>query len=51
MLTGQRAFLSAVTTSAGRVLAVPVTQLRRVMAQEPRLSDLILRTFAQVAAR
>ena len=37
MLTGQRAFLSAVATSAGRVLAVPVAQLRRVMAQEPRL--------------
>jgi thioredoxin reductase (NADPH) len=45
MLTGQRAFLSAVATSAGRVLAVPAAQLRRVMAQEPGLSDLILRTF------
>jgi thioredoxin reductase (NADPH) len=45
MLTGQRAFLSAVATSAGRVLAVPVAQLRRVMVQEPGLSDLILRTF------
>jgi thioredoxin reductase (NADPH) len=45
MLTGQRAFLSAVATSAGQVLAVPVAQVRRVMAQEPGLSDLILRTF------
>jgi thioredoxin reductase (NADPH) len=45
MLTGQRAFLSAVATSAGRVLAVPVAQLRQVMAHEPGLSDLILRTF------
>ena len=45
MLTGQRAFLSAVATSAGRVLAVPLEELRRVMAQEPGLSDLILRTF------
>jgi thioredoxin reductase (NADPH) len=45
LLTGQRAFLSAVATSAGRVLAVPVAQLRRVMTQEPGLSDLILRTF------
>jgi thioredoxin reductase (NADPH) len=45
MLTGQRAFLSAVATSAGRVLAVPVAQLRRVMAQESDLSDLILRTL------
>ena len=32
-------------TSAGRVLAVPVAQLRVVMAHEPGLSDLILRTF------
>jgi thioredoxin reductase (NADPH) len=45
MLTGQRAFLSAVATSPGRVLAVPVAQVRRVMAQEPGLSDLILATF------
>jgi len=45
MLTGQRAFLSAVASSAGRVLTVPVAQLRRLMAQEPGLSDLILRTF------
>ena len=45
MLTGQRAYLTAVATSAGRVLAVPVAQLRVVMAQEPGLSDLILRTF------
>jgi thioredoxin reductase (NADPH) len=46
MLTGQRAFLSAVATSAGRrVLAVPVAQVRLVMAREPGLSDLILRTF------
>jgi thioredoxin reductase (NADPH) len=45
ILTGQRAFLSAVATAAGRVLAVPVEQLRRVMAQEPGLSDLLLRTL------
>ena len=45
MLTGQRAYLTAVATSAGRVLAVPVVQLRVVMAHEPGLSDLILRTF------
>jgi alkyl hydroperoxide reductase subunit AhpF len=32
-------------TSAGRILAVPVAQLRVVMAHEPGLSDLILRTF------
>ena len=45
ILTGQRAFLSAVATSAGRVLAVPVAQLRRVIATEPGLSDLILGTL------
>ena len=45
MLTGQRAYLTAVATSAGRVLAVPVARLRVVMAHEPGLSDLILRTF------
>jgi thioredoxin reductase (NADPH) len=45
MLTGQRAYLTAVATSAGRVLAVPVAQLRVVMARETGLSDLILRTF------
>ena len=47
VLTGQRAFLSAVATSPGRVLAVPVEQLRRVMAHEPALSDLLLRTLLQ----
>ena len=45
MLTGQRAYLTAVATSAGRVLAVPAAQLRVVMAHDPGLSDLILRTF------
>src|SRR5271166_4895796 len=45
MLTGQRAYLTAVATSAGRVLAVPAAQLHAVMASEPGLSDLILRTF------
>ena len=45
MLTGQRAYLTAVATSSGRVLAVPVAQLRVVIAHEPDLGDLILRTF------
>jgi thioredoxin reductase (NADPH) len=45
LLTGQRAFLSAVATSAGRVLIVPVEKVRQVMAYDPGLSDLILRTF------
>ena len=45
MLTGQRAYLSAVAGKAGRVLRIPVGQVRVVMAQEPGLSELILRTF------
>jgi thioredoxin reductase (NADPH) len=45
LLTGQRAFLAAVARTAGRVLRVPVAQVRVVMAQEPLLSELILRTF------
>jgi hypothetical protein len=45
MLTGQSAYLTAVASSAGRILAVPVGQLRIVMANEPGLSDLILRAF------
>ena len=45
LLTGQRAYLSAVAATAGRVLRVPVEQVRVVMAQEPGLSELILRTF------
>ena len=45
LLTGQRAYLSAVTTSAGRVLRVSAAQTRVIMAQEPGLSELIMRTF------
>src|SRR5580765_7730451 len=45
LLTGQRAFLAAVARTAGRVLRVPVAQVREVMAREELLSELILRTF------
>ncbi len=45
LLTGQRAYLSAVAGTAGRVLRVPVQQVRVIMAQELGLSELILRTF------
>jgi CRP-like cAMP-binding protein len=45
MLTGQRAYLSAQAATAGRVLRVPVEQVRVIMAQELGLSELILRTF------
>jgi thioredoxin reductase (NADPH) len=45
LLTGQRAYLSAVASTAGRVLRVPIDQVRVVMAQELSVSELILRTF------
>jgi thioredoxin reductase (NADPH) len=45
LLTGQRPFLAAVARTAGEVLRVPVAQVRVVMAREPVLSELILRTF------
>ncbi len=45
LLTGQRAYLSAVASTAGRVLRVPAARLRVIMAQEPSLSELILRAF------
>jgi thioredoxin reductase (NADPH) len=45
LLTGQRAFLAAVARTGGRVLRVPVAQVREVMAREALLSELILRTF------
>ena len=41
LLTGQRVYLSAVATTAGRVLRVPVAQVRVVMAQELALSELV----------
>jgi thioredoxin reductase (NADPH) len=45
LLTGQRAYLSAVATIPGRVLRVPAARVRVVMAQELGLSELIMRTF------
>jgi thioredoxin reductase (NADPH) len=45
MLTGSRVFLSARMAEAGEVLAVPVEQLRIVIAIQPNLSDKILTTF------
>jgi thioredoxin reductase (NADPH) len=45
LLTGQRAFLTAVASETGRVLRVPVEQVRVLMAQELSLSELILRAF------
>ncbi len=45
LLTGQRPFLAAVARTAGRVLRVPAAQVRVVMAEEPGLSERLLRTF------
>jgi len=45
LLTGQRVYLTAVATTAGRILRVSPDQLRVVMAQELDLSELILRAF------
>jgi len=45
LLTGQRVYLTAVTTGAGRILRIRPEQLKTVMAQELDLSELILRAF------
>ncbi len=45
LLTGQRVFLSARVSIAGRVLRVSADQVRVIIAQEPDLSELLLRTF------
>jgi thioredoxin reductase (NADPH) len=51
LLTGQRAFLTAVVSAQGRVLRVPAEQVHVVMAQEADLSELILRAFLARHAR
>lgn len=45
LLTGQRVFLTGVARTAGRVLRISPDQVRIVMAEEPDLSELILRAF------
>jgi thioredoxin reductase (NADPH) len=51
LLTGQRAYLTAVTRQAGRVIRVPVDQVQVIMAEEVDLSELILRAFLVRHAR
>lgn len=51
MLTGQRAFLTAVMTQPGTVVRVPVDQVHVIMAQEADLSEVILRAFLARHAR
>lgn len=45
LISGKRASATAIMTSAGRVLRVPVERARHLMAQEPDLSELLLRAF------
>jgi thioredoxin reductase (NADPH) len=51
LLTGQKAYLSAVATSDGRVLRIPAAQVRVIMSEEVDLSDLMLRAFLLRHAR
>src|SRR3982075_2442243 len=45
LLTGQRAYLTAVVSAPGRILRIAVKQVHTVMDQELELSELILRAF------
>jgi len=45
LLTGQRAYLTAVVSAPGRILRIPLEQVHVIMDQELDLSELILRAF------
>ncbi len=45
MFTGQRAYLTARVSQAGRVLVIPPDQFRRLGSAVPDLADAIFRTF------
>jgi len=45
MFTGQRAYLTAVVSKAGRVLRIEHPDFRRLMSSRPQLSDVIFRAF------
>ena len=45
MLTGQAVYLSAVVEEGGRVIAIPPENLKEIVAEEPTLSDIILKAF------
>jgi thioredoxin reductase (NADPH) len=51
LLTGQRAYLTAVARVPGRSLRISPDQARVIMAQEPDLSEIILRAFLVRHAR
>jgi thioredoxin reductase (NADPH) len=50
-LSGQRAFLTAKVRDAGRMLRLDTAALRRIMAEDDELGDIILRTLWQRRAR
>jgi thioredoxin reductase (NADPH) len=45
LLTGQRAYLTAVASAAGRIVRIGLEQLHVIMSEELDLSELILRAF------
>jgi thioredoxin reductase (NADPH) len=45
LLTGQRAYLTAVVSAPGRILRIPLERVHVIMDQELDLSELILRAF------
>ena len=45
MLTGQAVSLSAMVREHGKILAIPPKELKEVAAEEPDLSDIILKAF------
>lgn len=45
LLSGQTAFTSVVVRKSGEVLAVPLDRLRRLVATDPGLGDLVLRAY------
>jgi thioredoxin reductase (NADPH) len=51
LLTGQRVFLTARVRTAGHIVRIPFERVRVIMAQEPDLSEILLRTFLVRHAR
>jgi thioredoxin reductase (NADPH) len=45
LLTGQRLYLTARVSQAGRLLAIPLEDFRRLMSSKPALADLIFSAF------
>lgn len=45
MLTGQAAYLTARVKEPGRAVRIPRARFRQLMAEDPELADVILRTF------